>query len=301
MHIDRRTLLVGAIQATTTLAAMPAAFAQTAASATTVAGDTAAHAGTVTCTIDGKAIARAQVLDWEARRLQCVWQKLRPHARTPIRSELDEVRIGTRVSAASVAQWRLDLLALKQQLGSQRLRDILRGELALSRLTAQLLLATSFGRYALSVIEVQCDAGSAAGFAAWFAGRVKANDEATMLVACPDHHVIETRASGEQYVLETTGGSPLASQFDIDHADAAGNPVVLDPGLPHRVGGVARDGRQTIGYAFHQFGDGSHGGLRGRLSVAFPRSTPWFMITGHQWHLACEFSNWIEAYLRSLD
>jgi DNA mismatch repair protein MutS len=34
-------------------------------------------------------------------------------------------------------------------------------------------------------------------------------------------------------------------------------------------------------------------------NLVFAVSTPWFMIDGHQWHLACEFSNWIEAYLAS--
>ncbi len=121
-----------------------------------------------------------------------------------------------------------------------------------------------------------------------------------MLIACPDHYVLETQPNCLQYVLETTGGSPLASQFDIDYTNASNNPVPLDPELSVRVGGMAMDTEQrTIGYAYHQFGNQPSGGFRGRLSVAFPLTSPWFMISGHQWHLACEFSNWIEGYLIS--
>jgi hypothetical protein len=35
------------------------------------------------------------------------------------------------------------------------------------------------------------------------------------------------------------------------------------------------------------------------LNVTFPAFLPPFMITEHRWHLACEFSNWITAYIQS--
>lgn len=240
----------------------------------------------INCNINGHPISRSQVLDWEWRRLQVVWKKLRPQT-------------SAAESVDAIAQMRQDLLAHKLQLGATRIKSLLASELALSGVVQRLLLSTSFGRYALSVTDIQCNQGSAEGFVQWFAARVNANDEPAMLLASPDHYVIETQDNGQQYVLETTGGSPLATQFDIDYADARGNPVPLLAELPVRVGGMALDAQKAIGYAFHQFGNVPGGGFRGRLSVAFPRSTPRFMIDGHRWHLACEFSNWIEAYLRS--
>ncbi|TAK87021.1 MAG: hypothetical protein EPO09_19155 [Aquabacterium sp.] len=254
----------------------------------------------ITCLINGQAVTRAQVLEWEFRRMRVVWQKLKPCATSPVASQLNDATVASNISAASIAQMRQDLLLLKLQLGPQRIKEVLADELALSGMVERLLVSTSFGRYTLSVTDIQCPLGSAEGFVQWFAGRVQANDEPAMLLACPDHYVIETLQNGQQYVLETTGGSPLASQFDIDYTNASGNPVALASGLPARVGGVAMDGPRTIGYAYHQFGTQAGGGFRGRLSVAFPWSTPWFMIDGHRWHLACEFSNWIEGYLRSL-
>lgn len=294
MNIKRRDLLVRSASLGAAWAAMSHACGQA------VASTSSPESGAdITCLINGQPSTRTQVLEWELRRMRAVWQKLKPCASASVYSKLDSRWVASQVSAADIMQMRQDLLALKLQLGSQRIKAVLADELALSGVVEKLLLGASFGRYALSVTDIQCNRGSAEGFVQWFAGRLRANDEPAMLQACPDHYVIETQANGQQYVLETTGGSPLATQFDIDYANASGNPIALVPELPVRVGGVALDGQRTIGYAYHQFGTQAGGGFRGRLSVAFPWSTPWFMIDGHRWHLACEFSNWIEGYLRS--
>lgn len=296
MGISRRELLVRAAGVGALWAATPVDQAWSA----TIDAAAPSAAG-ITCLIDGQVVGRPQVLAWEARRMQVVWHKLKRHAPAPASSPLNTLDPAAAVSPEMMVRLRQALLDAKLQLGHQRIQEIFADELALAKALQQLLLLTSFGRHALSVIDVRCDQGSAAGFVDWFTGRVRANDEPEMLRACPDHHIIETRANGQQHVLETTGGSPLPTQFDIDYANASGIPVPLVPALPHRVGGVALDGERTIGCAFHQFGPQAGGGFRGRLSVAFPRSTPWFMINGHRWHLACEFSNWIEAYLRTLE
>ncbi|MCC3332314.1 hypothetical protein [Nocardia abscessus] len=79
--------------------------------------------------------------------------------------------------------------------------------------------------------------------------------------------------------------------------------------LLRHVAGVARTGRQArgtaaladgtvIGGVRHQFRDEPGGGFRSRLAVAFPAAVPGLYIAEHQWHLACEFGNWITAYLR---
>lgn len=293
MGISRRDVLVRAAGVGAAWAAAP--FKQAWSASTDSCPPRAAG---ITCLIDGQTVGRQQVLAWEARRMQVVWRKLKPHVASSNAYRLNSFNAASGASPELMAQLRLELLNAKLQMGHQRINDILSGELALAKATQQLLLLTSFGRYALSVVDVRCDQGNAEDFVQWFSGRVHANDEPTMLQACPDHYIIETQANGQQHVLETTGGSPLPTQFDIDYENTAGNPVVLVADLPHRMGGMALDGTRTIGCAFHQFGDQAGGGFRGRLSVAFPRSTPWFMIDGHRWHLACEFSNWIEAYLR---
>ena len=50
----------------------------------------------------------------------------------------------------------------------------------------------------------------------------------------------------------------------------------------------------AIGGVRHQFRDTTDG-FHARLTVEFPMPTIGRMVKGHRWHLACEFSNWIEA------
>jgi hypothetical protein len=70
-----------------------------------------------------------------------------------------------------------------------------------------------------------------------------------------------------------------------------------DPGFPWDLSGVARDsGGRVIGGVRHEFRNVS-GGFHARINVEFPRFIAPHMITQHRWHLACEFSNWIELAL----
>ena len=116
-----------------------------------------------------------------------------------------------------------------------------------------------------------------------------------MLRACPDHFVIRTRSDGRQEVLETNGGSPLAALFYIDYDDVSSLVTPADARFPHQLAGVARaSAGVAIGGVRHQFRD-IEDGFHARLTVEFPLPTLGRMITGHRWHLACEFSNWIEV------
>jgi hypothetical protein len=67
-----------------------------------------------------------------------------------------------------------------------------------------------------------------------------------------------------------------------------------------QVAGAARlDDGLAIGGVRHQFRDEGHG-FRPLLTVEFPALTLPTIISGHRWHLAIEFSNWIEAAMRSV-
>ncbi|MFJ9445565.1 hypothetical protein ACIRRH_27440 [Kitasatospora sp. NPDC101235] len=44
----------------------------------------------------------------------------------------------------------------------------------------------------------------------------------------------------------------------------------------------------------HEFAD-TPDGLRIRLTVQFPEAAPDLLLTGHQWHFACESTNWLRA------
>ncbi len=81
----------------------------------------------------------------------------------------------------------------------------------------------------------------------------------------------------------------------VDYDDTGTLVAQPSPIFPHQVAGVARleDGL-AIGGVRHQFRkDGD--GFRALLTVEFPARVPGNMIAQHCWHLAVEFSNWIET------
>jgi hypothetical protein len=81
--------------------------------------------------------------------------------------------------------------------------------------------------------------------------------------------------------------------FDDGDTDTIRTPV--DPTFPTQWASVAKTADGTpIGGVRHQFRDEPSGGFRARLTVEFPLTTLPHMIAAHRWHLACEFSNWIE-------
>ncbi len=232
----------------------------------------------ITTIINGQSIPRQRVLDWEMKRARHVLHKL-----------------GVQPASTDLATLHQQLLAYKQQLGTDQILKILRWDLALSTPAAILTAQLSFGARRFSMIELVVSDGSAEHFVDWFNARGRSNDEAAMLAATPDHYVIRTDAHGTQEVVETNGGSPLAARFFIDYQDLSSLRSPIDPAYPLQIAGVARAANGTpIGSVRHQFrNEGS--GFRARLLVEFPLLIIPTVVSGHQWHLASEFTRWIEA------
>lgn len=229
-------------------------------------------------TIDGKTYDRDAVLAWEDRRLEVVRRKF-----------------GLSTSNATRDQQRRELLDAKLALGHDGIRALIGRGIWLSEKVTRLTVALSGKSRRFSVCEIEVAAGSAQQFARWFEDRNNLNDERSMIDACPDHYIIARDAQGRQLVVETTGGSPLPGEFTVDYDDVSSLHTAPDPSYQFEVAGVARlrDGL-AIGGVRHQFrqeGDG----FRALLTVEFPGRVPMRMIAEHRWHLAVEFSNWIEA------
>jgi hypothetical protein len=228
--------------------------------------------------IAGKSRTRQEVQTWEDRRASAVMRKLSVDG--PNMSRLERRRA---------------LLARKLALGHGGIRETLRRELSWSARIARLTATLSGGRRKLSTCDLVVGRGSADAFCEWFRERTRQGDEPPMLDASPDHYIIATGSDGKQVVVETTGGAPFASEFVIDYSDSRGIQTALDPTCPIRIVGTARlkDG-VIAGGVCHQFRQEGEG-FRAKLSVEFPMMILPYMIAEHRWHLAAEFSNWIEA------
>jgi hypothetical protein len=223
-------------------------------------------------------VLREEVLAWEDKRIVAAAKKLA--VRPP--------------TGGDVAARREAFLATKLALGPDAMLRRLRRDLAWADRVARMQARLS-GRRRICSIAIDAP-GTAAEFTEFFEAATARSDEATMMRACPDHFVIRTGPSGQE-VVETNGGSPLAARFTIDYDDVSSLTTPADPEFPFQVAGVARASDGTaIGGVRQQFRD-TAAGFEARLTVEFPLPTLPSMISGHRWHLACEFSNWIEAAL----
>ncbi len=240
-------------------------------------------------------MSRTDVHRWESRRADAVLKKFASRLGSRALAEILDDRIDS-IGAADLATRRSALLTIKSRLGHAGIYAMLRHEIALSERAARLAVAASRGRYTLSVIEVTAPGCPAGSFVAWFNNLTSTNDEAAMLDACPDHYLLRGLPDGRQEVVETTGGSPMATRFLVDYSAPEAVPVPLDPDYPLQVAGRAvLDDSLVIGGVRHQFRDTDHG-MAAVLTVAFPDRFPTPMVAAHRWHLATEFSNWIEAF-----
>lgn len=233
----------------------------------------------ITVEIGGRSVSRDEVLAWEARRARKVCKKL-----------------GITALSGDVLAQRQALVARKLELGHERLEQLLARELRWSERGGRLIAALSRGRRRLCTVELAGAGGSAEAMPQYYQSAMEAGNEAALLAACPDHYVLCAGAEGVQRVIETTGGSPLAARIFLDDSDIATVTTRADPAFPVQWVAVGRGSRsgQPAGAIRHQFRDEPNG-FKARLTVEFPAATPPHLIRAHRWHLACEFSNWIEA------
>ncbi|MEU4413251.1 hypothetical protein [Nocardia salmonicida] len=294
--LTRRSFIASAAGATAAVA-VAAAYAGTGlAGADPVTPATGAGLRTF---IDGTVVDQSKVVEWERRRLSVAAARLRRDYVGLLAGELDSLLARFEVTVDDVPAARAALARARLTIGTDGLRELLAAELAASETAARAAIAASGGRWQYSITEVVSDRGTAQGFLEWFDRARVTDDRAVWTDACPDHYIIATLSDGRQEVIEVTGGAMLASQFFIDYTDTTKVMVPSDPAYPLTVSGVASlaDGF-IVGGVRHQFREEPGGGFRSQLKVAFPASMPGLYIAEHQWHLACEYGNWISAYLR---
>lgn len=197
--------------------------------------------------------------------------------------------------SGDLARQKIAFADAKLALGADEIRRRLERDIRLADLVARTAAGLSRGRRAISLCDLHVTGGTAADFVDWFAATGREDYARSMVAAHPDHFLIDTAPDGRQEVVETTGGSPLATRFFVDYVDVSSLVTPRDVAFPLELSGVARTGADlTIGGVRHEFRDEA-GGFHARVRVEFPVLTAPHMIGQHRWHLACEFSNWIEA------
>ncbi|MER8099587.1 hypothetical protein ACFV84_15355 [Kitasatospora sp. NPDC059811] len=208
---------------------------------------------------------------------------------------------GTSHPREAVLAWELDrartaLRLLKQRLGDDRTRELLTPDTTAADTALAAWAHASGGRWSTAVTELTATGIDADRFLTWWQGRLHAPDRDALLAANPEHYLADS--TGERVeIIETLGTGP-ARFFLRFHDDVP----IAGPGhqaFPVRIGGTGTlaDGTEVL-RVMHEFAD-TPDGLRIRLTVQFPEAAPALLGTGHQWHFACEFANWLEAAARA--
>ncbi|MDM4769801.1 hypothetical protein [Solimonas sp. SE-A11] len=244
-------------------------------------------------------VTRAQVLEWEARRMQVVANRMRGNLLGALVGELDSLITRSAADISNIEDERERLADAKMRVGADGMKALVAPDLVISGAAAELAVVLANDRWNVSQTEIFCNRGTAEGFADWFSRKgVSENDLRAMLVACPDHYFLQGTQPSFQEVYETVGGSVACSQFTINYRDPASLPMTNEPDFPIVFNGAARRNNGTvIGGTNHRLRS-LNDGFQLRAAIFFPPTLPPTVVPEHRWHLACEFSNWIEAYIK---
>jgi hypothetical protein len=230
--------------------------------------------------LDGKKVNRDEVLAWESRRAKKVLKLLGAPA-------------SARQGNADVLRARL--FELKRTIGPAEIQRRIAARVRVGDAIGTVAARIAGGKRVRSAIRIHVPSGDAGSFADWINAESALADSDAMLEACPDHYFIGEDEQKRQKVVETTGGSPLPTEFFIDYADISSLTTPASPDYPFQVAGVARSaGGLAIGGVRHQFRNLPEGGFEAWNTIEFPNNVGNGIVSGHRWHLACEFGNWIE-------
>ncbi len=229
--------------------------------------------------LDGKSFTQKQLDTWKRKRVHKVLRTFRIDVDP---SEKTDVLCQTLVHA-------------KMQLSLEEMRKRLKWKLIVSAWAMKLASIVSRGKRRVALATIYAEGITAEGFSKEIDKlMLEATEEnqRVNLSVCPDHYVLNPYNNILE-VIETTGNSPLPTQFFITFDEETGIKEVRDLSYSHQSVGVAklRDGT-IVGGVRHQFRD-APAGLEARLLVEFPSICPKFLLKAHQKHLATEWSGWI--------
>jgi hypothetical protein len=245
--------------------------------------------------VQGTRVSRTDLDKWEARRVSAVLHKFQSRLGKAAMAELLEGTDVRPVFVDDLQSQRTALAQIKMRLGHAGVYALLKQELWLSDRAWHVAVALSRGRTRLSKTELTVTGCTAKHFMSWFESALAISSEKDLVAACPDHYLLRKTDDGLTEVVETTGGAPLVSRLfcDLSNRDVA---IPKDEAYLHQVVGRVQlaDGFDVAAIR-HQLRDDDEGRLQAKLCIEFPGTFAPALITGHAWHLACEFANWITA------
>lgn len=241
--------------------------------------------------MDGKKVTKEEIDLWELKRLKKEYRFLKRRGfkfSEKFKSSLEE---------RNIDEARKELALLKTTYSPNVFRKLLRKKYILGNFASRIAVSlTTKRKYSIVDIVIPYSSKSPEEVMDSIKKIMLQNTKQHLYInlsTTPDHFVLVSTAENIQEVLEVTGGSPLPNHFFAHYGDEKGLTSVLSEGFTVQAPGTARlkDGT-IIGGVRHQIKK-EFNGLRFRALVEFPSLVPNYMIKKHQYHLACEFRQWL--------
>lgn len=193
------------------------------------------------------------------------------------------------------------LTLLKLKMPYAEILSLLKAKLAIGEMGMKFAATLSGNKRRAAVTTIFADGISAEKFSIIIDSLMLEDKEEyrkVNLAACPDHYVLRPH-NGTLEVIETTGNTPVPTQFFITFNDETGLKEPRNLNYPYQSTGIAKlkDGT-IVGGVRHQFRD-TQSGIEVRTLVEFPNLCPKIIIKEHQKHLAVEWSNWIDWAIKN--
>lgn len=235
--------------------------------------------------INGKEFTKTEMDSWKRKRINKVLRNLKKTL--PMTKGTDELCE--------------QLTSLKLKMSYEEIVSLMKTKLAIGELGMKFATALSGNKRRAAITTILANGITAEKFSNIIDSLMLEDTEEyrkVNLAACPDHYVLRT-LNGTLEIIETTGCTPVPTQFFITFNDDTGLKEPRNLNYPYQSTGVAKLKNGTIiGGVRHQFKD-TKSGIEVRTLVEFPYLCPKVIIKEHQKHLAVEWSNWIEWAIKN--
>ncbi len=194
--------------------------------------------------------------------------------------------------------WELDwarhaLAYLKQKLGNEVLRDLLRDDTARTMAQARAWVQASDGAWQTGSVELIVPGPSAQEFRAWYDGAMANAREPELRSGHPEHFVSNREGAGTIEVVENIGETEWPWRvFYRSLPPDAGYPSAWDPRYPVHFGAELVDAEGLrVGFSMRELRDAADG-LHLKLTSHLPAAAPRKLMQRHLRHFSIGYRNW---------
>lgn len=212
---------------------------------------------------------------------------------------------GREVSELEMLRWEVreykkSMTLLREKLGTEGMRRLLKDVVAQS-MTEQHSKGTADGRVVECSIDVEVKGCKAMEFLAWLGAAFKREDHIALNVTAPEHYLNDVDENGQVVGIETVGAYGLPQEFHTvaTKPEELGLPAEnINVDYPVKYCGLMYGPDGTEIHKFRHLMRDTDDGFVMKPTVYFSVDDPQEMIEGHKWHLACEFTNVMNIFLR---